>query len=334
MIYGLCLCRSDVCRFVMIGRGQRSCVRPGGQRQSPAPGTRSPAPSRAHHGDGTAPMSDRVRPVEAAEDLEPPRWQAAQAQRIRDRLDQPPVEHRRRDALGALARHRHEQVVSPLPHNNSPLKHADWDAFRDPDEVGLPLLQRDAGRAPRLTWTACLPRSCQERPTIRRPRCRLGGGALARLYTPTRYPLHCLQMGSAYLCADRAGEHHRELRDVPGRRPSCAGSRASAYRTKELADAHAGAGFVTGERKAWEEDACWQGFRALLERVLVAYDWAGALRRSQRRRQACVRRGVHPPAGPRGPGRGRHATRADAGCPVGRQRARPPLDRGARRLRS
>ena len=47
-----------------------------------------------------------------------------------------------------------------------------------------------------------------------------------------------------------------------------------AYRTRELANAHADAGFVTGERKAWEEDPCWQGFRELLERVLATYDWA------------------------------------------------------------
>ena len=97
--------------------------------------------------------------------------------------------------------------------------------------------------------------------------------ALARLYTPTRYPLHCLQMGSAYL-----------VQIVPASTiENCVMFQAAdqlrwvsraAYRTRELANAHADAGFVTGERKAWEEDPCWQGFRELLERVLATYDWA------------------------------------------------------------
>ncbi|MDE0203289.1 MAG: hypothetical protein OXK73_12740, partial [Rhodospirillaceae bacterium] len=84
---------------------------------------------------------------------------------------------------------------------------------------------------------------------------------------------HCLQMGSAYL-----------VQMVPASTiENCAMFQAAdqlrwvsriAYRTRELANTHADAGFATGERKAWEEDACWQGFRELLERVLVAYDWA------------------------------------------------------------
>ena len=97
--------------------------------------------------------------------------------------------------------------------------------------------------------------------------------SLARLYTPTRYPLHCLQMGSAYL-----------VQMVPASTiENCAMFQAAdqlrwvsrvAYRTRELADAHPDAGFVSGERGTWEEDPCWQGFRELLERVLAAYDWA------------------------------------------------------------
>ena len=154
--------------------------------------------------------------------------------------------------------------------NNSPLKHADWDAFRDPDEMvyrsynvmqdghetyvdGLlrDHAKNDHDKGLSVDWVA----------------------ALARLYTPSRYPLHCLQMGSAYL-----------VQMVPASTiENCAMFQAAdqlrwvsrvAYRTKELADTHADAGFVSGERKMWEEDACWQGFRELLERVLVAYDWA------------------------------------------------------------
>ena len=120
-------------------------------------------------------------------------------------------------------------------------------------------------------WTACSA-IMRRTPTTRS----LGAdwvAALARLYTPTRYPLHCLQMGSAYL-----------VQIVPASTiENCVMFQAAdqlrwvsraAYRTRELANAHADAGFVTGERKAWEEDPCWQGFRELLERVLATYDWA------------------------------------------------------------
>ena len=154
--------------------------------------------------------------------------------------------------------------------NNSPLRHDDWDAFRDPDELvyrsynvmqdghetyvdGLlrDHAKNDHDKGLSADWVA----------------------ALAKLYTPSRYPLHCLQMGSAYL-----------VQMVPSSTiENCAMFQAAdqlrwvsrvAYRTKELANTHADAGFVSGERKAWEEDPCWQGFRELLERVLVAYDWA------------------------------------------------------------
>ena len=154
--------------------------------------------------------------------------------------------------------------------NESPLRHDDWDAFRDPDALVYRsynvmqdgqetyvdgLLADYAGNAHDASlgadWVA----------------------ALARLYTPARYPLHGLQMGAAYLvqivpastiencamfqCAD-------QLRWV---------SRI-AYRTRELANAWPDAGFAEGERGVWEGDPCWQGFRELLERALVAYDWA------------------------------------------------------------
>ena len=154
--------------------------------------------------------------------------------------------------------------------NNSPLRHDDWDAFRDPDETVYRsynvtqdghetyvdgLLRdhaknaHDAGLS--ADWVA----------------------ALARLYTPARYPLHCLQMGSAYL-----------VQIVPASTiENCTMFQTAdqlrwvsriAYRTRELANAYAEAGFVSGERSAWEEDPCWQGFREMLERVLVTYDWA------------------------------------------------------------
>lgn len=154
--------------------------------------------------------------------------------------------------------------------NGSPLRHADWDAFRDPDELVYRsynilqdgqetyvdgLLEEHArnGHDQGLdaAWIA----------------------ALARLYTPARYPFHAVQMGSAYL-----------VQMVPASTiENCAMLQAAdqlrwvsriAYRTRELANAWPDQGFGTAERAAWEGDPCWQGFRELLERALVAYDWA------------------------------------------------------------
>jgi len=154
--------------------------------------------------------------------------------------------------------------------NNSPLKHDDWNAFRDPDELvyraynvmqdgqesyvdGLlsdhEKIEHDSGLSD--GWVA----------------------ALGRLYTPARYPIHCLQMSSAYLaqivpastienCAIfQTADQLRWLSRI-------------AYRTKELSNAHLAAGFIERERGFWEDDSCWQGFRKLMELALATYDWA------------------------------------------------------------
>jgi toluene monooxygenase system protein E len=152
----------------------------------------------------------------------------------------------------------------------SPLKHDDWEAFRDPDEVtyrtystmqdgqetyvdGLldehDELGHDAGLPDE--WVA----------------------ALARLYTPGRFMLHGVQMLSAYIVITS-----------PSSTVTCAAAYQMgdalrwvarlAYRTCELADHRPGFGFGNDERRVWEEDPAWQGFRELTERALVAYDWA------------------------------------------------------------
>ena len=153
--------------------------------------------------------------------------------------------------------------------SQSPLQHPSWDDFRDPDEViyrtytrmqdgqehyvdGLLSEYDELGHDGSLTaeWV----------------------DVLERLYTPARYLLHTLQMGSAYLlqvapastitacAAFQEGDDFRWLSRV-------------AYRTRALQIAHPERGFVAGERRRWEEDPAWQGLRELLERALVAYDW-------------------------------------------------------------
>jgi len=151
----------------------------------------------------------------------------------------------------------------------SPLRHPDWNSFRDPDQMtyrAYTTMQdgqeayvdgllddhannaHDAGLAP--DWLA----------------------ALGALYTPGRYLMAACQMISAYLvqtapastitnCA--AFQEADQLRWL---------SRI-AYRTRELANAHPGAGFGERERSCFENAPEWQGLRRLLESALVAYDW-------------------------------------------------------------
>lgn len=153
--------------------------------------------------------------------------------------------------------------------NASPLAHADWNAFRDPDEMVYRTynMQQDGQE----TYVQGL----FEQFSARGHDAMLEPGwaeTLARLYTPARYLFHTLQMGSAYLtqmapastisnCATyQAADSLRWLTHT-------------AYRTRELATAFAKAGFATGERERWEQDAAWQGWRELVERALVAWDW-------------------------------------------------------------
>ena len=99
-----------------------------------------------------------------------------------------------------------------------------------------------------------------------------GSAALPRLYTPARYAFHTVQMASHYL-----------VQIVPSSTiRNCATYQAAdalrcvshlAYRTAELKQTYPDSGFGTAERAAWENAAAWQGFRELMEKVLVAYDW-------------------------------------------------------------
>ena len=151
----------------------------------------------------------------------------------------------------------------------SALTHPDWDGFRDPDELvyrSYVALQDDQ----ETYVTAMLDEHD-----------RIGHDAalspqwldtLAQWYTPARYPAHLLQMASAYVgqvapastittpCYFQAADHMRIVQHT-------------AYRTRELANRFGGTGFGVAERRCWEEGPIWQGFRELLERLLVTWDW-------------------------------------------------------------
>lgn len=151
----------------------------------------------------------------------------------------------------------------------SPLKHPDWDAFRDPDQVtyrayttlqdgqeqyvdGLLNDANENGLDARLplAWVA----------------------TLAKLYTPLRYVMGAGQMASAYLvqtapastitnaAAFQEADYYRWISRL-------------AYRARELANAHPEAGFARDERTHFETLPAWQGLRELIEKALIAYDW-------------------------------------------------------------
>ena len=156
--------------------------------------------------------------------------------------------------------------------NASPLKHDDWNVFRDPDELvyrTYNMLQDG-----QETYVTGLFDQFSER---EHDKALDAGwvGTLARLYAPSRYLFHTLQMASAYgmqmapastltnCNAFQAADSMRWLSH-------------SAYRTKELSLTHAGKGLGQDERRYWETDPAWQGWRELMEKLLVTWDWGEA----------------------------------------------------------
>jgi toluene monooxygenase system protein E len=156
--------------------------------------------------------------------------------------------------------------------NDSPLKHDDWNAFRDPEEVvyrtynmmqdgqetyvyGLfdQFNTREHDKSLEKTWA----------------------GTLARIYTPARYLFHTLQMGSAYVgqmapASTITNCAYFQMAD------SLRWLSHTAYRTKEVSLTFEDKGFGRTERAYWETEPVWQGFRELMEKVLVTWDWAEA----------------------------------------------------------
>ncbi|MBH1962428.1 MAG: toluene monooxygenase, partial [Rhodocyclales bacterium] len=153
--------------------------------------------------------------------------------------------------------------------NNSPLQHDDWNAFRDPDELvyrTYNMLQDG-----QETYVFGLFNQFNEREHDKglEPQW---VGTLARIYTPGRYLFHALQMASAYL----------QQMSPASTITNCAAFQAAdsmrwlshtAYRTKELSLTFTSKGLGEDERKYWEDDAAWQGFRVLMEQVLTTWDW-------------------------------------------------------------
>jgi len=154
--------------------------------------------------------------------------------------------------------------------DRSPLHVEDWNGFRDPDEITYrryvtmqdeqetvvaSLLEEyadaDHDKALSPVWRSCL----------------------AKLFAPTRYSSHAMQMAYAYLAHMAPSSYISNCAAFAAadilRRVSL-----TAYRTRELQRAWPGDGFGVAERAIWETEPGWQGARKALELSLIAYDWA------------------------------------------------------------
>lgn len=153
--------------------------------------------------------------------------------------------------------------------NGSPLTHPNWNGYKDPDETvyrtynilqdgqetyvfGLldQFSDREHDKALDATWA----------------------GSLARLYTPSRYPFHAVQMMSAYLCQMAPASTISNCATYQAA-DSLRWLTHTAYRTKELEGTFANIGFARDEKRYWETDPAWQGIRELVEKAMIAWDW-------------------------------------------------------------
>ena len=153
--------------------------------------------------------------------------------------------------------------------NNSPLQLEDWDTFKDPDELvyrTYNLLQDGQETYVRGLFDQFNEREHDKSLDYDWIQ------VLSRAYTPARYLFHGLQMGSAYL-AQMAPASTITNCAVFQTADSLRWLTHTAYRTRELSLTCQDVGFGQREKQRWEEDSGWQGFRELVEKSLVIWDW-------------------------------------------------------------
>tara|TARA_R110001583_G_scaffold168885_1_gene321740 strand:- start:3075 stop:4061 length:987 start_codon:yes stop_codon:yes gene_type:complete len=154
----------------------------------------------------------------------------------------------------------------------SPLKHDEWNAFRDPDEVVYRSYNMMQDGQENYVFGLFDQFNSREHDKSLIPNW---AGTLARIYTPARYLFHTVQMASAYVgqvapASTITNCNYFQMADC------LRWVSHTAYRTKELSLAFSDKGFAAEERHYWETDAAWQGFRELMEKMLVTWDWAEA----------------------------------------------------------
>lgn len=155
----------------------------------------------------------------------------------------------------------------------SPFQVEDWEGFRDPA---------------RLTYRAYVQRQRErelyldnlidefERKDHYAHLSQAWVRVLERLYLPSRFAGHILQMQTLYVSQMAPSSYITvafhfqggdEMRRV--QRSAYLAKALSFYHYPELAQSES-------TRRIWEEDAAWQPMRELLEKLLVAYDWGEA----------------------------------------------------------
>ena len=154
--------------------------------------------------------------------------------------------------------------------NDSPLRHDDWDAFRDPDQLVYRTYNILQDGQETYVRSVLEQFSDREHDSGLSPEW---AGVLASHYTPARYLFHTLQMASAYLSQMAPASTISNCSTFEAA-DSLRWLTHTAYRTVELSRAFPDLGIGTDERRRWESDDAWQGFRELMEKALVAWDWA------------------------------------------------------------
>ncbi len=156
--------------------------------------------------------------------------------------------------------------------DQSPLQAEDWESFRDPDSLTYRVYVTQQHEQETKVAGVLEQYAAAKADTGLDAQWR---ATLARLFTPTRYPVHGAQQVQAYIglmapssyitnpAALSAADMLRRVTLV-------------SYRTRELQLAWPDDGFATGERAIWETDQAWQPARKAIELALTSYDWAEA----------------------------------------------------------
>lgn len=153
--------------------------------------------------------------------------------------------------------------------DQSPVQIDDWEDFRDPDRLTYrAYVAQQSAREKAMAGLFDSYAGINHDQTLSEDWLR----TLRLVFTPSRFPAHAVQMLQSYIChlghsayisnaaALAAADQLRRVTNV-------------SYRTRELQIAYPEAGFATGERDVWENDAAWQPARETLELALIAYDW-------------------------------------------------------------
>ena len=149
----------------------------------------------------------------------------------------------------------------------------DWEAFSDPRETTY------ASYVAKRARQEALVSGLFERMEASGHDARLGAEAAALLEAfvfPLRYPMHALQMVSAYVghlapsskiaiaAAFQAADETRRVQQIAYR----LALRGRATGSADALDA--------GARRAWQDASAWQPLRRAIERLMVTYDWGEA----------------------------------------------------------